>query len=427
MSLSSEKRTDRKRIVVGVAGGIAAYKAATVVRQLTEAGHRVRVIPTESALRFVGAATFEALSGEPVQTGVFEDVPRVPHVAIGQGADLVVVAPATADLLARATHGRADDLLTATLLTARCPVLFAPAMHTEMWQHPATVENVATLRRRGAVVLEPASGRLTGEDSGAGRLPEAEEITTFAQLLLDRHDAMPYDLAGVRLLVTAGGTREPIDPVRFIGNRSSGKQGYALARVAAQRGAEVTLIAGHTAGLIEPAGVEVVHVSTAQQLRDAVSKHASDVHVLAMAAAVADFRPTHVATAKIKKSAAEDAAAPTIDLIRNDDVLAATVQARTAGQLPNMRAIVGFAAETGDANGDVLFHARAKLRRKGCDLLVVNAVGDGKAFEVDNNDGWLLAADGTESALQPGSKTLMASRIVDAIATFLQRGVGEAT
>jgi phosphopantothenoylcysteine decarboxylase/phosphopantothenate--cysteine ligase len=420
MSLSGEKRTDCKRIVVGVAGGIAAYKAATVVRQLTEAGHQVRVIPTESALRFVGAATFEALSGEPVQTGVFDNVPQVPHVAIGQAADLVVVAPATADLLARATHGRADDLLTATLLTARCPVLFAPAMHTEMWQHPATVENVATLRRRGAVVLEPASGRLTGEDSGAGRLPEAEEIVTFAQLLLERHDAMPYDLAGVKLLVTAGGTREPIDPVRFIGNRSSGKQGYALARVAAQRGAEVTLISGHTSGLIDPAGVEVVHVSTAQHLRDAVSKHAPDVNVLAMAAAVADFRPAHVATAKIKKGASDEP--QSIDLIRNDDVLAAAVQARTAGQLPNMRAIVGFAAETGDANGDVLFHARAKLRRKGCDLLVVNAVGDGKAFEVDNNDGWLLAADGTESALQPGSKTLMASRIVDAIVTFLQRG-----
>jgi phosphopantothenoylcysteine decarboxylase / phosphopantothenate---cysteine ligase len=426
MSLPAEKRTDRKRIVVGVAGGIAAYKAATVVRQLTEAGHRVRVIPTESALRFVGAATFEALSGEPVQTGVFEDVPQVPHVAIGQGADLVVVAPATADLLARAAHGRADDLLTATLLTARCPVLFAPAMHTEMWQHPATVENVATLRRRGAVVLEPACGRLTGADSGAGRLPEAEEITTFAQLLLERHDAMPYDLAGVKLLVTAGGTREPIDPVRFIGNRSSGKQGYALARVAAQRGAEVTLIAGHTAGLIDPAGVEVVHVSSAQQLRDAVSKHAPDVHVLAMAAAVADFRPAHVATAKIKKAPTEDIAAPTIELVRNDDVLAAAVQARAAGQLPNMRAIVGFAAETGDANGDVLFHARAKLRRKGCDLLVVNAVGEGKAFEVDNNDGWLLAADGTESALQPGSKTLMASRIVDAIVTFLRGAGGDA-
>lgn len=421
MSHVGEKRTDRKRIVVGVAGGIAAYKAATVVRQLTEAGHQVRVIPTESALRFVGAATFEALSGQPVQTGVFDNVPQVPHVAIGQAADLVVVAPATADLLARATHGRADDLLTATLLTARCPVLFAPAMHTEMWLHPATADNVATLRRRGAVVLEPASGRLTGEDSGAGRLPEAEEIVTFAQLLLERHDALPFDLAGVKLLVTAGGTREPIDPVRFIGNRSSGKQGYALARVAAQRGAEVTLIAGHTAGLIDPAGVEVVHVSTAQQLRDAVSKHAPDVHVLAMAAAVADFRPTHVSTAKIKKSAADESA-PQIDLVRNDDVLAEAVQSRAAGQLPNMRAIVGFAAETGDANGDVLFHARAKLRRKGCDLLVVNAVGEGKAFEVDHNDGWLLAADGTESALQPGSKTLMASRIVDAIVTFLRRG-----
>ncbi|MDT5141547.1 MAG: phosphopantothenoylcysteine decarboxylase / phosphopantothenate---cysteine ligase [Mycobacterium sp.] len=425
MTLPGDRRTDnRKRIVVGVSGGIAAYKAATVVRQLTEAGHQVRVIPTESALRFVGAATFEALSGEPVQTGVFEDVPLVPHVAIGQGADLVVVAPATADLLARAVGGRADDLLTATLLTARCPVLYAPAMHTEMWQHPATVDNVATLRRRGAVVLEPASGRLTGADTGAGRLPEAEEITTFVQLLLERHDAMPYDLAGVKLLVTAGGTREPIDPVRFIGNRSSGKQGYALARVAAQRGAEVTLIAGHTAGLIDPAGVEVVHVSSAQQLRDAVSKHAPDVNVLAMAAAVADFRPAQVATAKIKKGAAEPS---TIELVRNDDVLAETVQARTAGQLPNMRAIVGFAAETGDANGDVLFHARAKLRRKGCDLLVVNAVGEGKAFEVDNNDGWLLAADGTESALQHGSKTLMASRIVDAIVTFLHGGGGDAT
>jgi phosphopantothenoylcysteine decarboxylase / phosphopantothenate---cysteine ligase len=427
VSLSGDNRTDRKRIIVGVSGGIAAYKACTVVRQLAEAGHQVRVIPTESALRFVGAATFEALSGERVHTGVFEDVPEVPHVAIGQGADLVVVAPATADLLARAVHGRADDLLTATLLTARCPVLFAPAMHTEMWQHPATVDNVATLRRRGAVVLEPASGRLTGADSGAGRLPEAEEITTFAQLLLERHDAMPYDLAGCRVLVTAGGTREPIDPVRFIGNRSSGKQGYALARVAAQRGAEVTLIAGHTAGLIDPAGVEVVHVSSAQQLRDAVSKHAPDAHVLAMAAAVADFRPAHVATAKIKKGATEDTAPPTIDLVRNDDVLAAAVQARAAGQLPNMRAIVGFAAETGDAEGDVLFHARAKLRRKGCDLLVVNAVGEGKAFEVDNNDGWLLASDGTESALEHGSKTLMASRIVDAIVAFLHGGTGSTT
>ncbi len=410
---------DRKRVIVGVSGGIAAYKACTVVRQLSEAGHLVRVIPTESALRFVGAATFEALSGQPVHTGVFENVPEVPHVQLGQQADLVVVAPATADLLARAVHGRADDLLTATLLTARCPVLFAPAMHTEMWLHPATVDNVATLRRRGAVVLEPAFGRLTGTDSGSGRLPEAEEITTLAELLLERHDALPYDLAGCKLLVTAGGTREPIDPVRFIGNRSSGKQGYAVARVAAQRGAEVTLIAGHTAGLIDPAGVEVVHVSSAEQLGDAVAKHAPAADVLVMAAAVADFRPAQVSAAKIKKG---DERPPTIELVRNDDVLAGAVRARANGELPNMRAIVGFAAETGDADGDVLFHARAKLRRKGCDLLVVNAVGDGRAFEVDSNDGWLLASDGTESALQHGSKTLMASRIVDAIATFLHGG-----
>jgi phosphopantothenoylcysteine decarboxylase / phosphopantothenate---cysteine ligase len=407
---------DRRRIIVGVSGGIAAYKACTVVRQLAEAGHEVRVIPTESALRFVGAATFEALSGQPVHTGVFQDVPEVPHVRLGQQADLVVVAPATADLLARAVHGHADDLLTATLLTARCPVLFAPAMHTEMWLHPATVDNVATLRRRGAVVLEPASGRLTGADSGTGRLPEAEEITTLAHLLLERHDALSYDLAGCKLLVTAGGTREPIDPVRFVGNRSSGKQGYAVARVAAQRGAEVTLIAGHTAGLIDPAGVHVMQVSSAQQLGEAVSKHAPDFDVLVMAAAVADFRPAQVAAAKIKKG---PDGPPTIELVRNDDVLAGAVRARAHGELPNMRAIVGFAAETGDADGDVLFHAREKLRRKGCDLLVVNAVGDGRAFEVDSNDGWLLASDGTESALQHGSKTLMASRIVDAIVAFL--------
>ncbi|MEE6170183.1 MULTISPECIES: bifunctional phosphopantothenoylcysteine decarboxylase/phosphopantothenate--cysteine ligase CoaBC [unclassified Mycolicibacterium] len=409
--------TTRKRIVVGVAGGIAAYKACTVVRQLTEAGHSVRVAPTESALRFIGAATFEALSGNPVHTGVFEDVHEVPHVRIGQEADLVVVAPATADLLARAAGGRADDLLTATLLTARCPVLFAPAMHTEMWFHPATVDNVATLRRRGAVVLEPASGRLTGQDSGAGRLPEAEEITTLAQLLLDRGDALPYDMSGVKVLVTAGGTREPLDPVRFIGNRSSGKQGYAMARVLAQRGAEVTLIAGNTAGLIDPAGVEVLHIGSATQLRDAVSKRAPGANVLVMAAAVADFRPAHVATSKIKKGASEPSS---IDLVRNDDVLAGVVRARTDGQLPNMRAIVGFAAETGDANGDVLFHARAKLQRKGCDLLVVNAVGENRAFEVDHNDGWLLSSDGAEVALEHGSKTLMATRIVDSIAAFLR-------
>ncbi len=415
---------DKPKVVLGVSGGIAAYKACELLRRLTESGHDVRVVPTASALHFVGAATWSALSGNPVSTEVWDDVHEVPHVRIGQEADLVVVAPATADLLARAVAGRADDLLTATLLTARCPVLFAPAMHTEMWFHPATVDNVATLRRRGAVVLEPASGRLTGADTGAGRLPEAEEITTLAHRLLDRVDALPYDLAGVKVLVTAGGTREPIDPVRFIGNRSSGKQGYAMARVMAQRGADVTLIAGNTAGLVDPAGVEVVRIGSAAQLKDAVSKHAPDAHVLVMAAAVADFRPTQTQTSKIKKSADPNAAAPVIELTRTDDVLAGAVRARTDGQLPNMRAIVGFAAETGDANGDVLFHARAKLQRKGCDLLVVNAVGENRAFEVDNNDGWLLAADGAESALEHGSKTLMASRIVDAIVAFLHNSGG---
>ena len=412
-----------KRIIVGVAGGIAAYKACSVVRQLTESGHRVRVVPTESALRFVGAATFEALSGNPVRTGVFEDVPDVPHVRMGQEADLVLVAPATADLLARAAVGRADDLLTATLLTARCPVLLAPAMHTEMWQHAATVDNVDTLRRRGVVVLEPAFGRLTGADTGAGRLPEPDEISIFAELLLARADALRHDLAGTRVLVTAGGTREALDPVRFIGNRSSGKQGYAVARVAAQRGADVTLIAGNTVGLADPAGVRVLHVTSAAQMHEAVSKNAPDAHVLVMAAAVADFRPAYPATSKIKKTAdARDT--PPIELIRNEDVLAGAVRQRADGQLPSMRVIVGFAAETGDANGDVLFHARAKLRRKACDLLVVNAVGDGRAFEVDSNDGWMLGADGTEVALEHGSKTLMASRIVDAVAALLRTSGG---
>lgn len=302
-------------------------------------------------------------------------------------------------------------------------MLFAPAMHTEMWQHPATVANVATLRDRRVVVLEPASGRLTGADTGTGRLPEPAEIVAFAELLLERPDALPFDLGGTRLLVTAGGTREAMDPVRFIGNRSSGKQGYAVARVAAQRGAEVTLIAGNTAGLADPAGVHVLRVTSAAQMHEAVCKQAPDAHVLVMAAAVADYRPAQTATSKIKKSAGSEDERPTVELVRTDDVLAGAVRQRGDGGLPDMRVIVGFAAETGDGEGDVLFHGRAKLHRKACDLLVVNAVGDGRAFEVDSNDGWLLGADGTESTLEHGSKTLMASRIVDAIAALL-RGSG---
>ncbi|WP_037181324.1 bifunctional phosphopantothenoylcysteine decarboxylase/phosphopantothenate--cysteine ligase CoaBC [Rhodococcoides fascians] len=412
------------RVVVGVGGGIAAYKSCSIIRSFTEAGHHVRVVPTESALEFVGRATFEALSGSPVHTGVFADVPEVPHVRLGKEADLVVVAPATADLMARLAGGRADDLLTATLLTARCPVLLAPAMHTEMWEHPATVANVDTLRSRGVTVLEPASGRLTGRDTGAGRLPDPDEIYGLALLLAERAEALPRDLTGRTLVVTAGGTREPLDPVRFLGNRSSGKQGYALARVAAQRGADVTLISGYTANLADPAAVDVVEVKTAQQMQAAVRKFAPDADAIVMAAAVADFRPASVAGSKIKKGANEPDSIP---LVKNDDILAGLVDARRAGEIPASTVIVGFAAETGDENGDVLTYARAKLARKGCDLLVVNAVGEGKAFEVDHNDGWLLGADGSESALGEGSKSLLAGRVLDAVGTILSAGSTQRT
>lgn len=404
------------RVVVGVGGGIAAYKSCSLIRSFTENGHHVRVVPTESALNFVGRATFEALSGGPVHTDVFSDVPEVPHVRLGQEADLVVVAPATADLMARLAGGRADDLLAATLLTARCPVLLAPAMHTEMWEHPATVANVGTLRGRGVTVLEPASGRLTGRDTGAGRLPEPDEIFGLAMLLAERADALPRDLVGRKVVVTAGGTREPLDPVRFLGNRSSGKQGYALARVAAQRGADVTLIAGFTTELPDPAAVDVVHVKTAQQMQVAVRKFAPEADAIVMAAAVADFRPATIAGSKIKKGANEPDSIP---LVRNDDILAGLVETRRAGGIESSTVIVGFAAETGDEHGDVLTYARAKLARKGCDLLVVNAVGDGKAFEVDHNDGWLLGADGSESALGEGSKALLAGRVLDAVVVVL--------
>jgi phosphopantothenoylcysteine decarboxylase/phosphopantothenate--cysteine ligase len=401
----------RPRVLLGVAGGIAAYKSAELLRRLTETGHSVRVLPTVSALEFVGAATFEALSGQPVHTGVFTDVPSVPHVKLGQEADLVVVAPATADLMARAASGRADDLLTASLLTARCPVLFAPAMHTEMWEHPATRANVELLRSRGVVVLEPASGRLTGKDSGAGRLPDPVEIAEFARLLLERGDALRRDLAGRRVVVSAGGTREALDPVRFLGNRSSGRQGYALARVAAQRGAAVTLVAAHTADLGDPAAVDVVRVGSALELRDAMRAAAKGADAVVMNAAVADFRPSALAGHKIKKDGNEP---PPLALTLNPDILIELVGAREPGQI-----VVGFAAETGDASGDALHHGRAKLARKGCDLLVVNAVGDGKAFEVSENSGWLLGADGSETVLEPGSKALLASHLWDAVAARL--------
>jgi len=404
---------DKPRIILGVGGGIAAYKACEVLRRLTESGHSVRVIPTEGALKFVGAATFEALSGQVVSADPFHDVHEVPHVKLGQNADLVVVAPATANLIAKAAHGLADDLLTNTLLTARCPVLLVPAMHTEMWEHPATQHNVALLRSRGVVVAEPASGRLTGKDTGKGRLPDPAEIVELSRLLLVQREALRRTLEGVHVAISAGGTREPLDPVRFIGNRSSGKQGYALARVAAQRGARVTLVAGNTADLATPAGVDLVRVGSAMELRDAMREVAADADVVVMAAAVADFRPVSLAGHKIKKTSADP---DPISLTKNPDILAELVSARRSGQV-----IVGFAAETGDETTSVLDYGRAKLQRKGCDLLVVNAVGDGKAFEQEDNAGWLLSAEGTETLIPHGPKTQVASVVWDAVTVRLPK------
>jgi phosphopantothenoylcysteine decarboxylase/phosphopantothenate--cysteine ligase len=400
------------RIVLGVSGGVAAYKAALLLRSFTEAGHEVRVVPTPGALHFVGAATFEALSGNPVTTDVWSDVPEVAHVRIGQQAELVVVAPATADLLARAAAGRADDLLTATLLTAHCPVVFVPAMHTEMWLHPATQDNVATLRRRGALVLPPAVGRLTGPDTGPGRLPEPADIAALAEVVLAAGpEALAHDLAGRRVVVSAGGTREPLDPVRYLGNRSSGRQGWALARVAAARGADVTLVAANVE-LPAPFGVPVVAVGTAEELRTAMLEEAAGADVVVMTAAVADFRPASVAATKMKKGAASEP--DSVPLVRNPDVLAELVTKRSPGQL-----VVGFAAETGDDDGDVLTHARAKLARKGCDLLVVNDVSAGQVFGRPDNAAVVLAADGDVTEVPHGSKDAVAAGIWAAVAARL--------
>lgn len=409
----------RKRVVLGVSGGIAAYKACSLLRLFTESGHDVTVVPTAAALRFVGAPTWEALSGKPVSTDVWTDVHEVPHVRLGQGADLIVVAPATADLVARAAHGLADDLLTNTLLTARCPVVLAPAMHTEMWQHPATVANVATLRSRGVHLIDPAWGRLTGADTGQGRLPEPEDIFAVCRELLSGTDVGA--LAGRRVVISAGGTREPLDPVRFLGNRSSGKQGYALAAAAVARGAEVTLVSANVT-LPVPEGVTLVRVQTAIELGEAVAKAAEESDVVVMAAAVADFRPAHYTDAKIKKAhhdAAPDTvpggdfSATTIELVRNPDVLAGLVQSRGSAELP---VIVGFAAETGDAGHTVLDYARDKLARKGCDVLAANEVGVDKAFGQDTNTVHILRR-GVEAVTQagPATKDAVAATVWDVI------------
>jgi phosphopantothenoylcysteine decarboxylase/phosphopantothenate--cysteine ligase len=408
----------RLHVVLGVGGGIAAYKACELLRRFTESGHDVTVVPTASALEFVGKVTWEALSGKPVSGEVSDRAYEVRHVRIGQGADLVVVAPATANLLAKAAHGLADDLLTNTLLTARCPVVFAPAMHTEMWEHPATVANVATLRDRGAIVIEPAEGRLTGADTGKGRLPEPEEIfLTAVDLLARRGSGSIADLAGFRVLVSAGGTREYLDPVRFIGNRSSGRQGYALARTAAARGAEVVLVAANC-DLPDPAGVKVVRVETTAELRDAVLSRAAEADAVVMAAAPADFGTAEMSPTKIKK--AEDGSPPAIALVQNPDILRElTVQRPHPGMV-----IVGFAAETGDERGTVLEHARAKLRRKGCDLLVVNDVSGGKVFGSEENQAVLLDSSGGQVDIARGSKTSVAHAIWDEVSARLTANAG---
>ncbi len=403
----------RPRVVLGVCGGIAAYKVCSLLRGLTETGHEVTVVPTAAALRFIGETTWAALSGRPVVTDVFENVHEVQHVRLGQTADLVVVAPATADLLARAATGQADDLLTSTLLTARCPVLMAPAMHTEMWEHPATQANVATLRERGVVVLDPASGRLTGTDSGPGRLPEPQAIHDAAVRLL-RRAGRPTDLSGRRVAVSAGGTREPLDPVRYLGNRSSGRQGFELAAAAAARGARVDLIAANVA-LPPPAGVSLVQVETALQLREAMLEAAPHCDVVVMAAAVADFRPAELAEHKIKKDLAADDA-PTVRLVRNPDILAELVERRAGEQV-----VVGFAAETGDAEADVLTHARAKLARKGCDLLVVNDVSQGRVFGRGENEVTILDADGHEHPVPAAGKDEIAEAVWDAVLAWQTR------
>lgn len=403
-------------IVLGVGGGIAAYKSAEILRRLSEAGHRVTVVPTAAALKFVGAPTWEALSGRSVSTDVFDSVPEVPHVAIGQSADLVVVAPATADLLARAAHGLADDLLTNTLLTARCPVVMAPAMHTEMWEHAATQANVATLRSRGVIVLEPAVGRLTGKDTGKGRLPDPADIVDAALAVLEHGAHAGTDLVDVRVLVSAGGTREYLDPVRFLGNRSSGRQGVAVAQAAASRGAKVTLVAANVS-IPVPAGIDVVRVETTAELHDAMLERSASADVVVMAAAPADFRPARLAQTKIKKD--DKGTVPDLTLVQNPDILRDLVERRGAAGTP---LIVGFAAETGDAAATVLEHARAKLARKGSDFLVVNDVSEGKAFERAENEVVILGSDGSATEIPYGPKIAVAHAICDTIARRLDNG-----
>lgn len=461
--------TGTRRIVVGVSGSISAYKATFIIRQLRAAGHEVKVVASAAALKFIGESTLAALSGAPVASQLFSDAGAVEHVAIAEWAQLLLIAPASADLIAKLAVGRADDMLTTTALTTTAPIIISPAMHTQMWQHPATVANVETLRSRGVKVIEPASGRLTGKDCGPGRLPEPEQIVAQAleflhqsehpqaasngggaqvvdavqnqgegqlscgqlsqdgpsqdQLSSDRHKLSqdgPKDLAGKHFVISAGGTREAIDPVRFLGNRSSGRQGIALARAAVERGAHVTLVAANIeAALLAqlPEQVEIVKVVSALQLRDAVHEAGRGAQVIIMCAAVADFRPKTYAGFKLKKSidSGETDKSYTLELVENPDILAGLA----AQRLNKGQVIVGFAAETGDEHTSALEYGRRKALKKGADLLAVNTVGATSGFGDVANEIHVLDSHGQQVGHSAGSKLQVARDLVELIAQRL--------
>ena len=414
------------RIVLGVAGGIAAYKAAHIIRRLRELDHSVKVVPTANALKFIGAPTLEALSGQTVTTDVFDEIDTVNHVRIGQEAELVIIAPATADLIAKIAAGRADDLLTASVLTTTAQVVVAPAMHTEMWLNPATVANIATLRSRGVHVLDPAVGRLTGPDSGPGRLPEPEDIVAYALSVKDADAGDPAAaasdargvLTGRRIVISAGGTREPLDPVRVLGNRSSGKQGIALAKAAHAAGADVELVAANIdSGLLTglPDDITITPVESTLELQYAMQSAQTRADAIIMAAAVADYRPAETTDSKMKKSGDEGL---TLRLVQNPDILRGLVDERSRQTRLGDQIIVGFAAETGDAETTALDYARAKFRRKGVDLLVFNDVSDDQAFGHDDTMVQIITSDAGDINVGEefhGSKDHVSQKVIAAL------------
>lgn len=394
------------RIVVGITGGIAAYKAVSVVREFVKDGHHVDVVATEAALQFVGRPTLEAISRNPVNVGLYDDVAQVRHVALGQQADVIVVAPATANTLAQFAAGLAPDLLGNTVLARRGPLVVAPAMHTEMWENPATQANISTLRSRGVVVVGPGVGQLTGSDSGPGRMSEPEDIIAAAYEAVSGETK--HDLVGKRILITGGGTREPLDPVRFIGNRSSGKQAVALAQRAMQRGADVTLIAAHVE-VEPPAGVDLVSASTAAQMHSEVMTLSPEFDIVIMAAAVSDYRMDTVSGSKLKKS--DNVGELHLTLVENPDILKELSSSKSAKQL-----IIGFAAETATED-DLIRIGKEKIARKGCDLLILNQVGWDQGFGTESNTVTVLASGGDILITATGSKMSVADTILDCIAT----------